>query len=119
MRAQTLKVSIERPAEQVYEFLCVPENFRRCAPWAADTVTVRFSDRNHLGVLDHAVEWRGGRSVYVPLRVVANGAGCELVLGLFRGVDMRDEEFAAVAERKMRALCAAKQLLEAESPLQE
>ena len=112
-----LRVSIERPAELVYEFLRQPENFPRWASWTGQTngaVTVRFSDHNRRGVLDHAVERADGESFYIPLRVIPNGAGCDLVLGLFRPAGVRDEEFAAAAEHKLRALFAAKQILEAE-----
>lgn len=123
-----LSVSIDRSAAEAYEFLSVPENFPKWASglgkalrneggaWTAETpdgpATVRFSDRNSLGVLDHSVTLPSGTSVYVPLRVVANGDGCELVLTLFRQPGMSDEKFAADAEWVMRDLHAAKRILE-------
>ena len=54
---------------------------------------------------------RGG-TVYVPLRVIANGLGCDLVLTLFRRPEMTEAQFAADAEWVMRDLEAAKRLLE-------
>jgi len=123
-----LSVSINRPAAEAYEFLSLPENFpkwasgmgtslrRAGADWIAETpegpATVRFSERNSYGVLDHAVRLPRGGSVYVPLRVVATGEGCELVLTLFRQPEMSDEKFAADAEWVMRDLLAAKRILE-------
>lgn len=126
--ARRLSVLIERPVAEAYEFLSVPENFAKWASglgaslrkagddWMAETpegpAKVCFSERNAFGVLDHAVTLPGGRSVYVPLRVVANGHGCELTLTLFRRPGMSDGQFAADAEWVLRDLRAAKRLLE-------
>jgi hypothetical protein len=79
-------------------------------------VRVTFSERNRFGVLDHSVMLPDGKSVYVPLRVAAQGDGCELVLTLFRQADMSDEKFAEDAQWVMRDLQAAKQILEKEKP---
>jgi hypothetical protein len=131
MSRETRKLSvwINRSAADAYEFLSVPENFpkwasglgtslrRAGAEWIVETpggpATVRFSERNSYGVLDHSVRLPRGASVYVPLRVVAKGEGCELVVTLFRQPEMSDEKFAADADWVMRDLLAAKRLLEA------
>ena len=126
--ARTLSVSIDRSAVEAYDFLSVPENFahwasglasslrRDGADWVAETpqgpATVRFSEPNGRGVLDHAVLMQD-RAIYVPLRLVAKGAGCELVLTLYRRPGMSDEQFAADAQWVMRDLEAAKRILEA------
>jgi hypothetical protein len=123
-----LSVSINRSAAEAYEFLCLPENFPKWASgvgsslrrvgsdWIAETpegpATVRFTERNSHGVLDHSVQLPRGGSVYVPIRIVAQDQGCELVLTLFRQPEMSDEKFAADAEWVMRDLNAAKRLLE-------
>ena len=123
-----LAVAIDRPAAEAYEFLSAPENFPKWASglagslrkvgdeWIADTpegrAIVRFSERNVHGVLDHSVTLRGV-TIYMPLRVVPKGEGCELVLTLFRRPEMSDESFAADAEWVMRDLDAAKRILEA------
>lgn len=127
--ARALSVRINRTAAQAYEFLSAPENFpkwasglgrslrRAGADWIAETpegpATVRFTERNSYGVLDHSARLPRGSPVYVPLRVVANGEGCDLVLTLFRQPEMSDEKFAAAAEWVMRDLHAAKRILEA------
>jgi hypothetical protein len=123
-----LRIAINRPAAEAYEFLSVPENFPKWASglagsltragddWVAETpegrAIVRFSERNSRGVLDHAVTLANGTTVYVPLRVVANEAGCELVLTLFRRSGVSDERFAADAEWVLRDLAVAKRILE-------
>jgi hypothetical protein len=106
-----LKVVIERPASEAYDFLCRPENFRKWASGAGDG-EVRFSERNRHGVLDHAVRTAEGGEVYVPLRILPKGRRCELELTLFRRPQMTDERFAADSEWVMRDLLAAKRLLE-------
>jgi hypothetical protein len=123
-----VSVSIRRPAAEAYEFLSVPENFPKWASglgsalrkvdgeWIAQTaqgsMRVRFSERNKFGVLDHSVTRPEGTGVYVPLRVLPRGAGCELVLTLVREPGVSDEKFAADAQWVMRDLMAAKRLLE-------
>ena len=126
--SRNLSVSIERDADAVYAFLSLPENFPRWASglgslhrakgqWIADTpdgpMTVRFSEPNALGVLDHWVSPPSGAQIYIPLRVVKNGSGCELVFTLFRQPGMDQARFEADAQWVMRDLKAAKQLLEA------
>ena len=123
-----LAVVIDRPAAQAYEFLAAPENFPKWASglaeplrqvgedWIAETpdgrAVVRFSERNAYGVLDHSVTLPRGVTVYVPLRVVPKGNGCELVLTLFRRPGVSDESFGADAEWVLRDLGAAKRILE-------
>jgi len=127
-RIKTLSISIARPAAEAYEFLALPENFPKWASglgtalrkvggeWIAETpegpAKVCFSEHNSFGVLDHSVTLPRGVSVYVPLRVVPKGPGCELVLTIFRQPDVTDDKFAADAEWVMRDLQTAKRLLE-------
>ena len=126
--SRNLSISIACSLEQAYDFLCLPENFPKWASglagslrniggrWMAQTpageMRVRFSERNEFGVLDHWVYPQPDVQIYVPLRVIANGSGCELVLTLFRQPDMTDEKFAADADWVMRDLAAAKRVLE-------
>ena len=126
--ARALAVRIKRSAAEAYEFLSLPENVPKWASglgaslrrngddWVVETsegpATVRFSERNAYGVLDHQIRLPRGAAVYVPLRVVANGAGCDLVLTLFRRPEMTEAQFAADAEWFMRDLEAARRLLE-------
>lgn len=123
-----ISVAIDRASSEAYEFLSEPENFPRWASglagslrklgdeWIAETpagrATLRFSERNALGVLDHSVTLPSGTTIYVPLRVVPKGDRCELVLTLFRQADMSDEKFAADAQWVKRDLDTAKHILE-------
>lgn len=125
---RNLSVSINRRPREVYDFASVPENFPQWASglgkslrkmndeWVAETpqgpVKVRFTERNDFGVLDHYVIPKPGTEIYIPMRVVANGTGSELIFTLFRLPDMSDEKYAADAEWVMRDLIALKKLLE-------
>ena len=50
--------------------------------------------------------------IYIPMRVIANGTGSEVILTLFRLPDMTDEAFARDATWVERDLNALKALLE-------
>jgi hypothetical protein len=129
MRVRHITVSIARPCEDVYEFLAEPANFERWASglgnglrriggklWRAEGpdggVTVRFSDRNAYGVLDHEVETPTGERILNPMRVVPNGSGSEVVFTVFQRPGVSDETFEADASWVSRDLQALKQLLE-------
>jgi len=128
--SRNLSISINRDAGDVYNFVCVPENFRLWASglgrslkkvngeWVAETpegpVKIRFSERNELGVLDHWVSPKPGVQIYIPMRVISNGSGSELIFTLFRLADMSDEQFSADAEWVMRDLTSLKNLLESQ-----
>lgn len=127
--SRNLSVSINRDAKDVYNYVRVPENFPRWASglgkslkkidgeWIAETpegpVKVKFTERNEFGVLDHWVNPKPGLLIYIPMRAIANGSGCELIFTLFRLPDMTDEKFSADAEWVMRDLTTLKSLLEA------
>jgi hypothetical protein len=82
----------------------------RDAGW---THRVRFTAPNPYGVLDHHVITPAGAEIYTPLRVIANGAGSEIIFTLFRQPGMSDEKFAADADWVRRDLGMLKRLLEA------
>jgi hypothetical protein len=122
-----LSVSIDCSAAEAYEFLCLPENFPKWASglgslskaggeWMAQTpkgpMKISFSQRNSLGVLDHWVFPASNVVIYVPMRIVANGPGSELIFTLFRLPGVKREQFDADAEWVLRDLRAAKRILE-------
>lgn len=129
LAVRQLSISIARSCAEVYDFLAVPENFAQWASglgqglqkagevWRVQSpegpVTVRFTPRNTFGVLDHTVTPPGGGDIYIPMRVIANGAGSEVLFTLFRQPGMTDAKFAADAEWVLRDLYGLKQLLEA------
>jgi hypothetical protein len=127
IESRTLTVRIDRPFAMVYEFLVDPANWSRWAfglgkslrrsdgEWIADSdggiVKVRFTARNGYGVLDHTVI-RPAAQVYVPMRLITNESGCELLFTLFREPGITDERYNADANFVQRDLNGLKALLE-------
>ncbi|HEX5695969.1 MAG TPA: SRPBCC family protein [Acidimicrobiia bacterium] len=126
--ARNISLSIDRDWREVYEFAHVPQNFPRWAAglasslredgrdWVTDTpegrVKVRFTPRNDFGVLDHHVTLPTGAQIFVPLRVVANGSGAEVILTLFVLPGTSEEVVSSDIESISRDLAALKSLLE-------
>jgi hypothetical protein len=127
--SRTISVSIGKPLTEVYAFASVPENFMKWASglattlhregdqWIADTpegkATVRFSERNSYGVLDHWVTLPDGQEIYIPLRAIANDNGSEVSLTLLRLSAMDDAAFERDAATVAKDLGVLKQILEA------
>lgn len=105
-----LAVSIARPAAAVYAYVSDPAHLTEWAPglgsgvvqrdgeWYVETpdgrVKIEFVPRNEYGVLDHDVTMPSGEVVHNPMRVIADGDGCEVVFTLRRRPGMTDEEWA-------------------------
>lgn len=122
-----LSVTIAQSPDVVYAFLSEPANFPKWASglgslsqvngaWVAQTpegpMPVRFSGKNPYGVLDHWVSPQAGPEIHIPMRVIANDEGSELIFTLFRQPGMDDAKFAADADWVMRDLEKAKRVLE-------
>lgn len=128
VESRTITVRIERPFDDVYEFLVDPANWNQWAfglgknirrspdGWIADSdggvARVQFTARNSFGVVDHTVIRPSGQRVYVPMRLIVNGSGCELLFTLFREPNMSDAQFASDAGFVQRDLNGLKRLLE-------
>ncbi len=129
LQSRTFSVSIRHDWQALYERIWRPEAFalwasglaaadlrERDGVWRAEgpegPITVRFTPHNPYGVMDHVVDTGTGPAIVVPLRVIANGAGAEVMLTLFRQPDMDDERFAADARWINRDLKALKTLIE-------
>jgi len=124
-----LATPIDRPADEVYRFASDPANLpqwatglsssiRRVADrWVADspmgTVTVALAEPNDYGVLDHYVTLPTGETFYNPVRVIAAGAGCEVVFTLRRAAGTSDQDFARDADAVRADLATLKRILEA------
>jgi hypothetical protein len=112
-----VKVDIDRPFAEVYEFLAEPLNF---AVWAANPgsamepldggdwlvelprgkAVIRFAPRNTFGVLDYQVFAPGGSGGPVtPVRLVPNGQrGTTLTVTWFQRDGVTDERFRSDVE---------------------
>ena len=112
--ARTLTVSIAASAASVYAFIADPRRLPEWATglgssptplpdgaWRVETPTgpmrAVFAPPNEFGVVDHIVIplTGGAPAVDVPLRVVPNGTGSEVMLTVFQQAGMSDAQFAA------------------------
>jgi hypothetical protein len=129
MQVRHISIGIGLSFEEVYGFLAQPINFEKWASglgnglrhlggrvWRAESpegpITVRFSDVNHYGVLDHEVETPTGERILIPMRVIPNGSGSEVVFTLLQRPGVSDADFEADAKWVSRDLQALKNLLE-------
>ena len=129
-RAETVTISIDCPVQTVYEFLADPRNM---PSWIADigpTVThvgedwvvetpagpyaFRFCRRNRFGVLDFAMFRDGAPMVQMPVRVVANEGGTELMLTVYHLPDKAEVIHASELEWIRVDIATLKTLLEAQ-----
>ena len=128
MESRHLAVAIDRPMAEVYDYVRNPANLPSWAPglltsieqidgkWITQTpggpVEVAFAPRNDYGVADHDVTPENGETVHNPLRVLPDGAGCEVVFTVRRRAGMTDDEFDADAGAVTEDLAALKSVLE-------
>jgi|SRR4051812_28962972 hypothetical protein len=135
LASTVIKVAIERPYAEVYEFLADPMNFPRWAgnpgsdiqplgggDWLVDLprgqMAIRFAPRNNFGVLDYQtfpVEADGGP--VTPVRLLRNEEGCELMLVWFQRDGATDERFKSDAEWIASDLQRLKSLMESAGQL--
>ncbi|MET9390628.1 SRPBCC family protein [Streptomyces sp. NPDC006624] len=127
-RSRHLAVSVGRPAPEVYAYVSNPVNIPCWAPglarslervdgrWVGESpmgrIEVAFTPDNDFGVLDHDVTLPSGRTVHNPMRVIADGPGCEVVFTLRRQPWMSDEDVRRDAEAVSADLTRLKRLME-------
>ena len=121
-------IRISRPAQPVYDYASEPSNLPAWAPglcdrvdlvdgeWIASSpmgrIVLKFAPRNEFGVVDHEVTLADGQTFYNPLRVLPDGAECEVVFTLRRLDGVTDEEFERDAAAVGSDLARLKDLLE-------
>jgi hypothetical protein len=130
MPAKMICIGIDRPARDVYDFLCEPLNFGKWVfagdagmeplgdgEWAVETSVgariIRFSIRNHLGVASYGARLHQGAPLHpIPMRVMPNDGGTELIYGFLQRPGTTDEEWASVIEWVTADITALKAMLE-------
>lgn len=124
-----ISARVDRPVDEVYDYASDPANVPAWAPglatsvqevdgrWVAESgmgrIIIDFTGRNDYGVLDHQVTLPSGETVYNPMRVIADGAGSEVVFTLRRPPGVSDEEFERDTGLVQADLNTLKKVLEA------
>lgn len=127
--SRTISVAIAASPERIYHYVADPRHLPEWAAglcqsvacidgsWIAQTpsgaVRIEFAPVNPFGVLDHRLTLADGQQVCVPLRVIANGSGSEILFTLFQTPSLDDRQFAADAAQVEADLLRLKPLLEA------
>ena len=127
-QARTVSVTIARPPKDVYDYLADPANipdwafFTSIEPagddrWTVtgpggETAVMTFAPANGFGVVDQNVEVAPGDWVHVPLRVVPNGPGSEVLFTSFRQPHYSDDDYDADVALVRTDLARLKEILE-------
>jgi hypothetical protein len=132
--ARTISISIAASPTHVYAFVADPRNLVQWAAglgtaptplpddeWRVETpagpMRVVFAPRNDFGVVDHFVRPFDGAGavVDVPMRVLPNADGSEVLFTLFQQPGMSDEQYAADAALVEADLARLKHVIEKRS----
>ncbi len=128
LESRTISISINRNWNEIYEAVWRPKDFPKWASglsksslsrdgdgWMAEgpegSIRIVFTDHNAFGIMDHYVTLGDGSVIYVPMRIIPNGDGAEVLLTLFRQPSTSDAKFMADAEWIERDLLALKTLV--------
>lgn len=133
-RSHLFSIPIQRDCGVVYAYLAEPQNFEKWAAveagsfmplangdWEGQTPFgfrhFRFTPANPYGVLDHAIFEPGETPLFMPMRVVPNGAGTDLSFTFYQRDCMSDDQFASSIEWIGTDLLGLKSLIEAPAAL--
>jgi hypothetical protein len=113
LKSRTLSISINSKPKIVYEFVLNLENLPKWAKmfchsikllngeWIAEILQeqakIRITKRNDFGILDHYIKLLSSPNVdevFVPMRVVQNGYGSEVIFTIFRLAGVAEERYA-------------------------
>ncbi len=123
LKTKTLSISILSKPEKVYKFVSDLKNLPKWAKtfcrsirkkdgdWVVETaqgpLKIRIAGENDLGVLDHYLNPVSGGEIFVPIRVVPNAGGSEVIFTIFQYPGMSDKNFiedARLVEKDLRTL---------------
>jgi Polyketide cyclase / dehydrase and lipid transport len=122
-----VSTTIDRPAGEVYGYVANPVNLPSWAAglaqqevqlvdgeWVSDSpmgrVVVAFAPPNDFGILDHDVTLPTGETVRNPMRVAANGDGCDVVFTVHRRPGMSEADLAADVDAVSKDLASLRDL---------
>jgi hypothetical protein len=108
--SQTLSLTIMRQWLDLYETIWKPEFFPKWVSGLSESPSqhretegkdkvsasvrkARFSDHNEYGVMDYWIDNGFGKEIYMPMRIVPNQEGAQVLLTLFRQPFTSDEKF--------------------------
>ncbi|GEM_PF-2235150 len=127
-KSRTLTVTIACTPTKVYGFVSNLANLPKWAKTFAKSVRkskgawkietpqgpagIRMAKKNTFGILDHHVEPKGAPELLVPMRVVPNARGSEVIFTLFQMPGMSEENFERDIHMVEKDLQSLKEALE-------
>lgn len=128
MKSRTVSISIKCDPKTVYNFVFDLNNLPKWATtfcqsikksggdWTIKTpqglVKIRIADLNDWGILDHYLFPQTGDEVFVPMRVVPNGSGSEVIFTVFQSPEMSNQNFVDDMKLVKKDLLSLKEILE-------
>ena len=128
LQSRHLSERISRPADEVYAYASDPANLPRWAPGLGDSVeqvdgqwfvdapsgrvSLAFAPRNDFGILDHYVTLDSAEVIYIPMRVITDESGSEVLFTLRRRPGITEAEFGADADAVAADLARLKCVME-------
>lgn len=130
LESRVVVVSINRPFQEVYDYLADPANLSQ---WGtnfgtemrhvsgttyevdlpAGKLMMRFSERNRFGIIDFAIYPAGTEpGPPTPARVYPNGTGTDLAITMFKFPGITDDKFNSDEEWMRSDLGRMKMILE-------
>jgi hypothetical protein len=124
---KNITVSINRSADEVYQFASNPENFPKWVAfvksmsnqgdvWLGKTdlgdIKIKWPPANDFGIMDHQVTLPTGETVNNPMRVIPNNKGCEFIFTIFWMPNRTEKQFTEDAEAVTRDLKKLKEIME-------
>jgi len=127
MKSRVVTIAINCDPQTVYDFVSDLSNLPKWATtfcraikvidgqWLIDTaqgpLKIRIAAKNNLGVLDHYVTTSLGNEVFVPMRVVPNASGTDIIFTIFQQANMSEEQFQEDARLVAQDLQTLKRVL--------
>ena len=128
LKSRTLSVSILSDFHSVYTFASNPKNLPQWATtfiqsirkvkgqWIAQTLNgllaIKIVPKNLFGILDHYLSSPDGNVIFVPMRVVPNAKGCEVLFTVFRQPGMSHSSFVNDLRLVQKDLKSLKRMME-------
>lgn len=128
LSSHTVSLAIQRNWIDLYETIWKPEFFPKWVSalgqqqleaegngWKGQgpqgPVTARFTDHNEFCIMDHYIDNGCSKEIFIPMRVVANQEGAQVLITVFHQPLLSDEKFAQQLEWVQRDLQALHDLL--------
>ena len=128
MQSDTRTVFIQRPADELFDFLAQPQNLPVWATefcsdirphgnaWLATTpngeITVRYRTDSEFGIVDYLLSPAPGIELLAASRVLPNDDGAEYTFTQFQAPGMPDAAFGAQVDALRLELANLKHLME-------